>query len=688
MRLFPKAIATCLIVLSFVLAGNEVQCAAQQAAQPRPSILLGAAWYPEQWPESRWAADLDLMQAAHLHVVRVGEFAWSTLEPSEGHFEFGWLDRAIAAAASRNIVVVLGTPTAAPPAWLTSKYPDTLRVDEDGKRAEHGNRQHFSFTSPTYRRFAKRIAEQMAIHYGHNPNVIGWQIDNELAAPSFDDSAKAAFHAWLKTRYGSIGELNRRWTTSYWSQTYDSFDHSRGQNPALLLDWKRFVTDTWVSYLANQSSAIRAHADSRQWITTNTMHFFTGFDHYTVHRDLDLAAWDDYMETGHLKVDFNGLQHDLVRGYKNKNFWVMETQPGFVNWAATNRILDRGVTTEMAWQAIAHGADAILYWQWRSALNGQEQYHGTLIGPDGTPVPVYDEIKQFGEALEHLGSSLQNTTIHADVAMLNSYDSQWAIDFQRHSNGFNYQQLLSDWYGAIKPLTTNIDVISPDAPLDGYKIVFAPALNVLPDATAKHLRDYVMQGGTLVLGPRSGMKDVDDALQISRQPGPLADLLGGRVEQFYALDQAAPVSGELGSGKAITWAEVLSTKAPDASVVLRYGKYDGWLDDQPAAITRPAGKGRITYIGAWLEESLTKDLFSSFVHQAGATAPIVAVPAGVEVTERSGQSSSYIFLLNHKDSQQQVSLPHSMIDILSGNSSQTITLAPHGVSIFRESAGK
>src|ERR1700734_1278177 len=169
-------------------------------AQPtaQPAILLGAAWYPEQWPESRWAADLDLMQAAHMHVVRVGEFAWSTMEPSEGHFDFAWLDRAIAAAASRNIVVVLGTPTAAPPAWLTSKYPGTLRVDEDGRRAEHGNRQQFSFTSPQYRHFAKRIAEEMALRYGHNPNVIGWQIDNELAAPSFDETAKAAFHAWLK----------------------------------------------------------------------------------------------------------------------------------------------------------------------------------------------------------------------------------------------------------------------------------------------------------------------------------------------------------------------------------------------------------------------------------------------------------------------------------------------------------
>ena len=692
MRLSPKAIARAAALLSGMLLCTANLSAAQSPQQPKPAILLGAAWYPEQWPESRWAADLNLMQAAHMHVVRVGEFAWSSLEPSEGHFEFAWLDRAITTAAAHNIVVVLGTPTAAPPAWLTSKYPDTLRVDEDGKRAEHGNRQHFSFTSPQYRRFAKRIAEQMAIHYGHNPNVIGWQIDNELAAPSFDDSAKSAFHAWLKARYGTIAELNRRWTTSYWSQTYDTFDqihaHSRGQNPALLLDWKRFVTDTWVSYLANQTSAIRSHSDPRQWITTNTMHFNTGFDHYIVHRDLDLAAWDDYMETGHLKPELNGMMHDLVRGYKGKNFWLMETQPGFVNWAAVNRTLDRGVVREMAWQAIAHGADAILYWQWRSAPNGQEQYHGSLLGADGTPMPVYSEIKQLGEELDRIGPALSDTTIHSQVALLNSYDSQWAIDFQRHSSGFNYAQLMTNWYAALKPLTANVDVISPDAPLDGYKIVFAPALNILPDATAKHLRDYVQHGGTLVLGPRSGMKDIDNTLQVARQPGPLVDLLGGRVEQFYALDQPVPISGAQGTGKATIWAETLSTQAPNTTVLLRYGKSNGWLDDQAAAITRPAGQGRITYLGAWLDEPLTNKLFKDLTAQAGLTTPPIAVPEGIELAQRTGPAGTYLFLLNHTDAQQQVTLPQSMLDLLSGRESQTIALMPHGVSLLKETSGK
>ncbi|MGB7188968.1 MAG: beta-galactosidase, partial [Acidobacteriaceae bacterium] len=215
----------------------------------QPPILLGASWYPEQWPESQWEPDLERMEAAHIHVVRVGEFAWSTMEPTEGQYNWDWLDKAIALAAKHHICVVLGTPTAAPPAWLTQKYPETLRVSEDGVRAEHGNRQQFSFADKKYRELAHDIAERMAIRYGHNPNVVGWQLDNEYAEPSFDPEAKAQFRAWLQKKYVTIANLNYQWGTTYWSQTYNNFDQipvrQNDENPALLLDWKRFVSDTW-----------------------------------------------------------------------------------------------------------------------------------------------------------------------------------------------------------------------------------------------------------------------------------------------------------------------------------------------------------------------------------------------------------------------------------------------------------
>jgi beta-galactosidase len=659
---------------------------AQNSSSP---ILLGAAWYPEQWPESRWDADLQLMQDAHLHVVRVGEFAWSAMEPSEGHFDFIWLDHALALAAKHHIAIVLSTPTAAPPAWLTTKYPETLLVDENGKRDEHGNRQQFSFTNPRYREFSHRIALEMAKRYGHNPNVLGWQIDNELARDSFDPTAKQQFHAWLQHKYGTVAELNRLWTTSYWSQTYDNFDEipvrPAEENPALLLDWRHFVTDTWVSYLQNQIDAIRPNADTHQFITTNTMHWFNQFDHYILHKNLDIAAWDDYFPDGHLDPALNGILHDLVRGYKRQNFWVMETQPAFVNWGPVNAALPPGVTREMAWQAIGHGADAVLYWQWRSALNGQEQYHGTLVGADGTPVPVYKEIQRLGADFDRIGTALSGTTVTSPVAILQSYDSHWAIDFQKHSQKFDYQDALTDYYRALRPIAQSIDVISPDAPLTGYKAVFAPALNVLPEATAKHLIEYVQQGGNLVLGDRSGMKDAWDGLQPNRQPGPLADVLGGRVEQFYALDKPVPLSGAWGSGTASIWAEYLSAKSSDVKVLMTYGKSNSWLDDKPAVINRVVGKGSITYIGASLDLALMQNMAVDLLKQFGVTALLPNLPADVELMPRSNGNSHIWILINHGSTAQHIPLPREMTDLLATSAAarSSIDIQPHDVAVLK-----
>ena len=685
-----------LFLAGLVVFAPAVSASAQATAYPnQPPLLLGAAWYPEQWPESQWEPDLALMEAAHIHLVRLGEFAWSTMEPSEGHYNFDWLDRAIALAAKHHIAIVLGTPTAAPPAWLTTKYPETLRVDEDGRRDEHGNRQQFSFASERYRKFAHDIAEQMAIRYGRNPNVVGWQLDNEYANDSFDPEAKAQFHAWLQKKYGTIDNLNKRWATAYWSQTYDNFDEiparDNNENPALLLDWKRFVSDTWESYSQNQIDAIRPHADPRQFITTNTMGWFDGFDEYTVHSNLDIAAWDDYIGSGNYDPADNAARHDLTRGYKRKNFWVMETEPAFVNWRPTNTPLDKGQVRDMAWQSIGHGADAVEYWQWRAAPNGQEEYHGVLAGIDGKPVPVYDEVKQVGDEFEKAGPALSGTSPHASVAILNSYDSRWAIDFQRHSAKFDPVAELVAFYRPLRDQAQSVDVISPDAPLDQYKLVVAPALNVLSQATADHLIAWVKQGGHLVLGPRSGMKNEYNALNPQRQPGPLVDFLGGNVSQFYALDTEVPVSGDLGTGTASIWAETISPASPDTQVLLRYGPSNGWLDGQPAVLTRSVGKGSITYIGAWLDPALLSKFTAHFVQQSGVQPILPGVPDGVEVAQRSGEQNagakqSVIILINHTTANQHVALPQAMTDLLGADhaSANSVDLPKYGVAVLQK----
>lgn len=661
-----------------------------------PPVLLGAAWYPEQWDEATWERDLQSMEAAHIHLARVGEFAWSAMEPSEGHYDWTWLDHAIEMAAKHHVAIVLGTPTAAPPAWMTTKYPETLRIDENGRRDEHGNRQQFSFANAKYRQLAHGIAEAMAVRYGHNPNVVGWQLDNEYANDSFDPEARAQWHAWLKQKYGTVDRLNTLWTTQYWSQTYDSFDEIPArhdeENPALLLDWRHFVSDTWKSYSENQISAIRPHADPRQFITTNTMGWFDGFDSYVVHSVLDIAAWDDYVGGPAYDWAGNGAAHDLTRGYKQKNFWVMETEPAFVNWRKTNNPLPKGQVREMAWQAIGHGADAVEYWQWRSALNGQEQYHGTLVGPDGKPVPVYAEIQQVGAEFEKAGKALSGTTPVAHVAVLHDFNSRWAIDFQRHSGKFDPVEEFVDFYRPLRQQTDGVDVIAPTADLSHYALVVAPALNVLPKATADRLIAYVQQGGHLVLGPRSGMKNEYDALWPDRQPGPLQALLGGKVEEFYALD--APVTTTRVTdggpeGKGAVWAELLTAIDPSTAVTAKYNTSPGsagWLDEQPAMLTRQVGKGRITYVGFWPDAATLAALSRSWLKEASVTPVVSNVPEGVEVCERAGEGRRVIIVLNHTEQAQQVGVPAGMRDLLGNGDAGRMNLPPHGVAVLEATA--
>ncbi len=653
-----------------------------------PPLVLGTAWYPEQWPESRWDADLDLMQKAGIRMVRVGEFAWSQMEPSEGHYDLDWLDRAIAAAGKHGIYTVIGTPSAAPPAWLTQTYPETLRTGEDGRKDQHGNRQQFNWANPKYRVLSRAMAEQLAKKFGHNPWVIGWQIDNEYANNSFDDETKAQFQMWLKARYGTLDNLNARWTTSYWSQTYFNWNQipieTTYGNPGLLLSWKRFVSDTWRSYQKNQIEVIRANSDPRQFITTNMMGLFDGYDHYTVSQDLDLASWDDYVGQGHLDPYSNGIAHDLTRGFLRKNFWVMETQPGFVNWAGINNSLDKGEVRAMAWHDIGHGADAVSYWQWRSALNGQEEYHGTLLGADGTPVPLYSEVAQLGQEFAKAGSALAGTSVKSDVAILHSYDSRWAINWQRHNHNYDPVAEIYSYYKPLRDFAQSIDIVNPGVSLSQYKLVVAPGLNVLSDAEAKNLIAYVQHGGNLVLGQRTAMKDIDNALQVNRQPGPLAPLLGGRVDQYYALTAPVPVSGQWGTGSSKEWAELLSTQSPETKVLMTYGASNGWLDGQPAAITRKVGKGSVTYIGAWLDEPTMKNAAKWMTETSGVSAKFGPVPQGVDVYPREGANGKVFILVNFSGSEQTVALPAKMTDVLVGGSTSSVTLPIYGVAVLSQ----
>lgn len=673
------------------LATAQKQKSSANSSIPAPPpILLGTAWYPEQWPQSRWPVDLDLMQKAGIHVVRVAEFAWSTMEPSEGDYHFDWLEKAIDEAGEHGIYTVIGTPTAAPPAWLTQKYPETLRTEQDGRKAEHGNRQQFNWDNQKYRELCRDIATRLAQRFGHNPYVIGWQIDNEYANVSFDSQTRAGFQAWLKNYYGTLDNLNRRWTTAYWSQTYSNWDQipietvGGNGNPGLLLSWKRFVSDTWRSYQKNQLDAIRKYAAPRQFITTNLMGWFDGFDHYEITKDLDLAAWDDYVGSGHLNQYKNGATDDLTRGFKQKNFWIMETQPGHVNWHSINNDLNKGEVRAMAWENVGHGADAVSYWQWRSDLNGQEEYHGTLIGPDGTPVPLYPEVAQLGRDFKKAGPALAGTSPKSQVAILHTYPSFWAINWQRHNYKYDPIAELLSYYQPLKDIAQSVDIVQPTVSLSQYKLVVAPGLNVLSDDAAKNLIAYVKNGGNLVLGQRTGMKNSDNGLQTERQPGPLVSLLGGRVEAYYALLDPVPVSGKFGNNTSQFWAELLSTSSTDTRVLETYGKSNGWLDGKPTIITRKVGKGSITYVGAWMDEAGMAKLAQWLTAMSDVRPAFGSIPKGVEVDARYGKDHTVFVLINLSAATKTIQLPASMQDVLNDGTVNSVSLPQYGVAVLSE----
>lgn len=679
------------VAFSLVLVFARPMLIAQAPLPPEPrtpGLLLGAAWYPEQWPEARWNADLDLMQAAHIDFVRVGEFAWSRMEPAEGDYQFQWLEHAIRDAERHHIAVVLGTPTAAPPQWMKQKYPEIVRTLEDGQKDWHSDRQEFDWSDPKYRELAADVASRMAEHFGHDPNVIGWQIDNEYANASYGPATRRQFDDWLHDRYKTLDNLNARWTTSYWSQTYSDWSQIpidvKYGNPGLLLNWMEFVSDTWRSYQKVQLDAIRAHAEPRQKITTNMMGWFDGYNHYKVVQDLDFASWDDYVGTGHLDLVRNGAAEDLTRGFLRKNFWVMETQPGFVNWSKDNSSLDKGEVRAMAWHDVGHGAEAVEYWQWRSALNGQEQYHGVLLGADGTPVPLYDEVRQVGAEFVKAGPVLAGTTVHSEVAILQDYDSRWAIDWQRHNQLFDPVESLLGFYGPLRQLVRSVDVIADTSPLSSYKLVVAPSLNLITPQAAANLEAYVRGGGHLVLGQRSGMKDADNGLWPERQPGPLAAMLGARVEQWYALEKPVPIEGIWGSGEDAVWAEYLGVDSPDTKVLMRYGKSNGWLDGQPAAVTRQAGKGSITYIGAALNGDTMRSAAKWMIAQSGVQAVMPDTPPDVDVSIRSGAGKQVVILTNYGVQPATVQLSGSMSDVLHGGHVSKVTLDRYGVAVLEE----
>jgi beta-galactosidase len=527
----------------------------------------------------------------------------------------------------------------------------------------------------------------MARRFGGNPAVIGWQTDNELGRVCYCDGCRRKFQAFLKKRYKTLKQLNEHWSTAYWSQTYSDWKQIPipigGHNPGLMLEWKRFITQANRDFQKEQVDILRQYVAPQVWVTHNFMGWFDRFDHYQMAADLDMASWDYYVGSGHHDPLGQGVIHDLTRGFKRRNFWVMETQPGSVNWSGVNNSLDRWEARTMAWQAVAHGADGLLYWQWRSAPGGQEQYHGSLVDQSGQPRPFYAEAETVGREFARLSDLIAGSTVQARVAFLNDYESRWSIDFQRHHKDFDYVAYFNHFARPVAAHNVPMDVISADQPLTDYRLVFAPALLILDDERVGRLKEFVRHGGTLVLTARCGMKDRTNAFLPQRQPAGLAELAGVEVEEYFALDEPVPVKGSLFEGNAYIWAERLKLMDENATaIVARYRPSNGWLDEQPAVTVRSQHGGFVYYIGAWLDDSSQKTLVDHILKMVNRDG--IETPAGVEIRPRVREDGQEIyFLINHERQSHSVQLPWKAHDHLGEQDlEEKFILAPYSVCVL------
>jgi len=607
----------------------------------RDGFALGVCYYPEHWPRDRWEGYARRMRELGLRYVRIGEFAWSRMEPERDRFTWEWLDEAIAVLAVEGLKVVLCTPTATPPAWLIRAHPEILAVDREGRVRAFGSRKHYDHASPVYRRESRRITTAIAGRYGEHPAVVGWQTDNEFGCHSttrsYGRASREAFRVWLERRYGTTDALNEAWGAVFWSQEYTAWDQIdpphltvAEPNPSHVLDFHRFASDMVAEFQEEQVEILRRLSPGR-WVTHNFMMTFSEFDHYRAAEGLDFVTFDSYpvgqverapffdgeklrwVRTGH--PDLISFNHDLYRGLKGvRGHWVMEQQVGQVNWASSNPLPARGAVALWTAQAYAHGADVVSYFRWRAATMAQELMHSGLLRHDET-------LDRGGEEIAALEFLRQTTSVRpAPVALLHDYESLWVYDEQPHSEGASYWRQVLLFYRALRALGIDVDIRHPDHDLSAYRVVVAPALQIMSQERAAHLSE-VAGDAALVFGPRTAYRAPSGRVHEEGQPGPLRNLLGCSLRNFDALRPGMRVV--VADHTVETWAE--SYTVQDGAIVLTYA--DGPLAGDAAVVRR----GEVITIGAWSASLVTQMLRGVLESRQIAVTPL---PEGVRLARR------------------------------------------------------
>lgn len=647
---------------------------------PAELMNLGVYYYPEAWPATQWARDLANIRKLGMEFVHMGEFAWTFMEPEDGRFDFDWLDRNVQLAHAQGLKIVLCTPTPTPPIWLSEKHPEILMVDAAGRRQQHGTRQHACWSSGKYREHVARITHELGRRYGRDARIWGWQLDNELShygkEPCFCDACQAKFRRWLEQKYQSIDALNRDWGNAFWSQRYQRFDQIRLPNekefpaqfnPHHMLDAQRWFAAEAADYLRFQTAILRSHGGAGQWVTTNYMHSFPAINPALNAGDFDVVSWTLYPVHGAANRGPLGFRlgdasiltfaADFHRSLNGRH-GIMELQPGQVNWGEVNPQPYPGAVHLWIMRAFAAGAKFVCTYRYRQPLSGAEMYHYGLAGPDGvTPTNGGEQYAQAMRDIVALRKAAQPGTppppayAARRAAILYGHDVRWDIDNHKQNKAWDTYEHLLKYHRALKRVGAPVDVITEEKDFSAYAFLVAPAYQLLDRELVARWTTFVQNGGHLILSCRTGQKDRRGHLWEAGWAEPIHDLIGGRIKFYDTLPP--PNLAHVAAGEArhpwFTWGDVLEPR-PGTQSLATYS--DQYYAGEVAAMTRPLGRGTVTYIGV---DSQTGSLESQLVREVYARAkiPTEDLAEGFLVDWRDG----LWIATNHTEQSQRAPIP-------------------------------
>jgi beta-galactosidase len=638
-------------------------------------FAFGGDYNPEQWDRAVWAQDVDLMRRAGVNLVTVGVFAWASLEPEPGRYTFDWLDEVMDLLHAGGISVDLATPTAAPPVWLSELHPEVLPVTEDGQPFGFGNRLHFDPTSVHYRQHAAGITRALAQRYSTHPALAMWHIGNEYGPVAYTASAALAFRDWLRRRYGDdLDRLNDAWYTRFWGQRYTSWAQVHPpelprswSNPARRLDFQRFCSDALLECFVAERDIVRAHRDDLP-VVTNFMRFYRRADYWRFAAQADAAALDIYPDPGEPDSSVAAaLNFDLMRSLRGRPWLLMEQAASAVSQWRVNNVKRPGQLRLGSYQAIAHGADSVLFFQWRAGRGGHERFHSAMLPHSGTGARSWKEVKALGNELPKI-AAVAGCASRAGVAVLFDWDAWWALELTHGlpRNDFDYPALVTDHYRPLLTAQYAVDLVNFDADLSGYRVLVIPNAYLVTDRFVAAVERFVADGGTLVCSFFSGVVDETNQVRQPAYPGALRRLLGVWIDEYWPARDGESFAVRFADGShgdADWWQDSIHLETARALAWYASGPLDG----RPAVVENSVGAGRAVYLGTRLAGPALRDVVLGAVRAAGVAPVVTGAPSFVEATRRDGDGVEYLFLLNHSETETAtVPIATPGVDLLSG----------------------